>query len=206
MAASVTAMGGPEAFFGYEPEPETESSYTSISSFARAYKPPTYFKPLASVKPVPSLNLALPTQPVPLTKPFLPPQEVLPFQPAPLTKPALSLQPTLGVKSVPASQILVSNKPAPSFKPALFYKVPTKRYNFDWAVKDDLAENDFAHEESRDGDHTRGSYSVLLPDGRVQTVTYYVNGDSGYVAEVTYEGSAQFPSPKPAYRRVPAYG
>lgn len=85
-------------------------------------------------------------------------------------------------------------------------QVPTKRYNFDWAVKDDLAENDFAHEESRDGDHTRGSYSVLLPDGRVQTVTYYVNGDSGYVAEVTYEGSAQFPSPKPAYRRVPAYG
>ena len=33
--------------------------------------------------------------------------------------------------------------------------------------------------ENRDGYATSGSYSVHLPDGRVQTVTYTVNADAG---------------------------
>ena len=57
----------------------------------------------------------------------------------------------------------------------------------------------FGHDESRDGDATYGSYSVHLPDGRIQTVTYTVNGDSGYVAEVTYEGEARYPEETPSY-------
>ncbi|XP_045617302.2 pro-resilin-like [Procambarus clarkii] len=67
------------------------------------------------------------------------------------------------------------------------------KYNFNWAVKDDDSDNDFGHQESRDGDNTKGSYYVQLPDGRLQKVTYYVDGDSGYVAEVTYEGEAHYP-------------
>ncbi|XP_042227219.1 pro-resilin-like [Homarus americanus] len=67
------------------------------------------------------------------------------------------------------------------------------KYDFDWSVKDEDSGNDFGHQESRDGDNTKGSYSVQLPDGRLQTVTYYVDGDSGYVAEVKYEGEAQYP-------------
>jgi hypothetical protein len=61
-------------------------------------------------------------------------------------------------------------------------------------VKDDSTGNDFAHEETRDGDDTQGSYHVLLPDRRLQKVTYYVSGDSGFVAKVEYEGEAQYPA------------
>ena len=31
-----------------------------------------------------------------------------------------------------------------------------------------------------------GSYSVWQPDGRLMTVTYYVDGDSGFVPTITY--------------------
>ena len=50
---------------------------------------------------------------------------------------------------------------------------------------------EFGHAESRDGDNTKGKYFVQLPDGRLQTVEYYVNGDSGYVAKVSYDGKSE---------------
>ena len=60
--------------------------------------------------------------------------------------------------------------------------------------------------EQRDGYATAGSYSVALPDGRLQTVNYKV-GDaySGYVADVVYTGEAAYPAyaPKPAYAPAP---
>ncbi|XP_076061318.1 uncharacterized protein LOC143037090 [Oratosquilla oratoria] len=70
------------------------------------------------------------------------------------------------------------------------------KYDFTYAVKDDDSGNDFGHQEARDGDRTDGSYYVQLPDGRLQKVVYYVDGDSGYVAEVTYEGEAHYPEPE----------
>ncbi|XP_071536160.1 cuticle protein 19-like [Panulirus ornatus] len=82
------------------------------------------------------------------------------------------------------------------------------RYTFDWSVKDDNSGNDFGHQESRDGYDTQGSYYVLLPDGRLQRVTYNVNGDSGYMAQVEHEGEAQYPAyqPSPSYQPIPRYG
>ena len=49
-------------------------------------------------------------------------------------------------------------------------------------MKDDLC-NDFNKQESSDGDQDQviGQYSVLLPDGRVLTVSYTVAPDTGYV-------------------------
>ncbi|XP_069958443.1 pro-resilin [Cherax quadricarinatus] len=66
------------------------------------------------------------------------------------------------------------------------------KYNFNWAVDHDPSSNEFGHQESRDGDDTQGSYYVQLPDGRLQKVTFLVDGDSGYQAQVTYEGEARY--------------
>ena len=72
-------------------------------------------------------------------------------------------------------------------------------YDFSWAVKDEPSNNDYAHEETSDGQVVTGSYRVLLPDGRTQIVTYRVEGDSGFVAEVKYEGEAKTET-TPTYR------
>ncbi|XP_071536211.1 pro-resilin-like [Panulirus ornatus] len=85
--------------------------------------------------------------------------------------------------------------------------VDPPRYNFNYAVKDNFG-NDFGHQESRDGYDTRGSYYAQLPDGRLQKVDYTVQGDSGFVAQVDYQGQAQYPTyhPAPYYHNTPSYG
>ncbi|XP_076059560.1 pro-resilin-like [Oratosquilla oratoria] len=104
----------------------------------------------------------------------------------------------------PAGYSLPQPAPSPSYGAP---QAPAK-YDFDWAVNDAASGNDFGHQESRDGDYTQGSYYVLLPDGRLQRVNYNVDGDSGFVAEVTYEGEARpYTPPQPSYAPPPpAYG
>merc|ERR1711881_559804 len=101
----------------------------------------------------------------------------------------LHLAPVVAYKPAP----VVSYKPAPVVtyqpKPAVAYQPYVDHY----AVKDDYTYNDFGASENRDGYLTSGKYVVALPDGRVQTVTYTVDGGAGYVADVTYEGVAQYP-------------
>nr|XP_027215392.1 pro-resilin-like [Penaeus vannamei] len=95
----------------------------------------------------------------------------------------------------------------PESTPSYGYGAPTPssgpaKYDFNYAVNDPPSGNDFGHQEARDGPNTQGSYYVLLPDGRLQKVAYTVNGDSGYVADVTYEGDASTPRP---YTPAPHY-
>ena len=73
-------------------------------------------------------------------------------------------------------------------------------YAFDYAVKDDYTYVDMGHNEKRDGDKTTGSYHVVLPDGRKQVVDYYVDGYSGYIADVKYDGYAKAYDYKPTYK------
>merc|ERR1712203_430574 len=62
-------------------------------------------------------------------------------------------------------------------------------YTYSYAVADDLSQANFQQTESNDGTGAvTGSYSVNLPDGRIQTVTYNANDITGNVAEVTYSG------------------
>ncbi|XP_047472458.1 pro-resilin-like [Penaeus chinensis] len=84
-------------------------------------------------------------------------------------------------------------------RPESAYSVPVDpekpaKYNYNYQVQDDPTKNDFGHQEARDGPNTQGSYQVQLPDGRLQKVSYTVSVDSGYVADVMYEGEAQYPA------------
>merc|ERR1711953_1323928 len=72
-------------------------------------------------------------------------------------------------------------------------------YTYNYAVADDYSKANFNAAESSDGaGNAEGSYSVALPDGRIQHVNYHVNGYDGYVADVTYDGAPQYPEYHPA--------
>ena len=62
-------------------------------------------------------------------------------------------------------------------------------------------------QHQRGGQATNGQYSVLLPDGRTQTVTYSVpDGYSGYSADVKYSGEAyDHSSYKPEHYKPVSY-
>merc|ERR1712051_277000 len=79
-------------------------------------------------------------------------------------------------------------------------------YTFTYAVADDYSKANFQSEESSDGaSNVAGSYSVALPDGRIQHVKYTSNGYDGFVADVTYEGTAVYPeAPAGGYKAAPA--
>merc|ERR1712083_704367 len=87
--------------------------------------------------------------------------------------------------------------PAPAYHaPAPSYHTPASYhpYSYTYAVADDYSKATFSQKESNDGTGlVQGTYSVNLPDGRIQTVNYHANDIDGYVAEVTYSGEAVYP-------------
>merc|ERR1740123_1928522 len=81
-------------------------------------------------------------------------------------------------------------------------------YTYTYAVADDYSNARFNAAETSDGaGNAEGSYSVALPDGRTQHVAYKADGYAGYVADVTYEGTAVYPDAPAPYKAapVPAY-
>ena len=70
---------------------------------------------------------------------------------------------------------------------------PAKPYSFAYEVIDPAGGNAYGHRESSDGAVVEGEYRVVLPDTRTQIVTYSVTAETGYVAEVRYEGTAAAP-------------
>lgn len=78
-------------------------------------------------------------------------------------------------------------------------------YSFGYDVKDKETYTDFDHAEQADGRVTSGSYRVELPDGRTQFVSYKAD-ENGNVADVKYQGEAQYPEYKaPAYAKASPY-
>merc|ERR1711982_70617 len=97
---------------------------------------------------------------------------------------------------------------APAYHaPVETYADEVSPYTYTYAVADDYSKAAFNAEETSDGaSNVQGSYRVALPDGRIQTVTYTSNGYDGYVADVTYEGTASYPEAAPVVAHAaPAY-
>ncbi|XP_047118570.1 pro-resilin-like [Schistocerca piceifrons] len=97
--------------------------------------------------------------------------------------------------------------------PAPVYGVPTggrpgaredpyyepANYEFSYTVQDAASYNDFSHQETRKDENAQGEYRVLLPDGRVQVVSYRADED-GYHPTIQYEQTGRAaPAPAPGF-------
>ncbi|KAF6215489.1 hypothetical protein GE061_010243 [Apolygus lucorum] len=72
---------------------------------------------------------------------------------------------------------------------------PGMPFDFNYAVKDDYYGTDYSHNAVSDGDVVRGEYKVLLPDGRLQIVTYTADWKNGFNADIKYQGEPTYPAP-----------
>merc|ERR1719148_55150 len=116
----------------------------------------------------------------------------------------------VAILTLAAAALAAPSGPAPALG-GYDYPDASPLYTFGYNVnnKDGYEPQLFTHDENRDGYQTHGEYSVALPDGRIQRVVYRVDGDSGFIADVTYEGEARpydwtIPRPAPAYKPLPA--
>merc|ERR1712168_482088 len=87
---------------------------------------------------------------------------------------------------------MVASSPLPQDEDAM----PPMPYQFSNKISADNADLDSSPgvywtqeevaEESNPG-RVDGEYSVWLPDGRLMTVKYYIDGESGFVPTITYQ-------------------
>merc|ERR1712021_248346 len=87
-------------------------------------------------------------------------------------------------------------------------KLPPQPYAYEYGVSDDYSKANFKKQETQDANGVVvGSYTIALPDGRIQTTKYTADHVNGFVAEVTYEGTPVYPpEPKGGYGHpAPAY-
>merc|ERR1712106_909485 len=87
--------------------------------------------------------------------------------------------------------------PAP-YHAAPVVKLPPQPYAYEYGVADDCSKANFKKSETQDAyGNVAGSFTIALPDGRLQTTTYTADHENGFIAEVTYEGTPVYP-PEPA--------
>ena len=87
-----------------------------------------------------------------------------------------------------------AQRPAYNAAPAPLGVGPAKPYSYAYEVVDPAGGNAYGHRETSSGDGIiSGEYRVVLPDTRTQIVKYSVSAETGYVAEVTYDGTPTFP-------------
>lgn len=73
----------------------------------------------------------------------------------------------------------------------IFYLINYFKYEYQYKVEDQPSGNYFGQNEAgKDTGRVEGSYFVYLPDGRLMTVSYYVDGESGFVPKITFQDNA----------------
>ena len=149
------------------------------------YAPPP---PPTTTAPPPPPTTTTPPPPPPTTTAYVAPVTVAPYTPAPVVyKPAPVVYRPAPLVYKPAPPVY-HPAPAPVYKPYVEPEyapgIPAT-YNYEYAVKDDYSKSDFNAKENRDGYLAQGQYQVALPDGRLQTVTWTVDGGAGYVPVVS---------------------
>merc|ERR1712055_206350 len=78
--------------------------------------------------------------------------------------------------------------------PVIEKELPPQPYAYQYGVADDYSKANFKKSETQDaGGNVQGSFTIALPDGRLQTTTYTADHTNGFVAEVSYSGEAVFP-------------
>uniref|UniRef100_A0A0K2VA18 Cuticular protein hypothetical 5 [Bombyx mori] n=1 Tax=Lepeophtheirus salmonis TaxID=72036 RepID=A0A0K2VA18_LEPSM len=107
------------------------------------------------------------------------------------------------VASAPSSPPSYSPYPPPPPPPPP-PSPPAASYAYSYAVADEESGVNLSADEQADNGAVAGSYKVTLPDGRIKTVTYTVEGDSGFVADVQFDTTPApaddaAPSPYPKY-------
>merc|ERR1711892_828888 len=86
--------------------------------------------------------------------------------------------------------------PAPAYHPV--EKLAPQPFAYEYGVADDYSKANFKKAETQDAyGNVAGSFTIALPDGRIQTTTYTADHENGFIAEVTYEGPPVSP-PEPA--------
>ncbi|XP_071052807.1 cuticle protein 19-like [Onthophagus taurus] len=71
------------------------------------------------------------------------------------------------------------------------------KYQFNYGVKDSHTGDIKEQSEERDGDHVKGEYSLVEPDGTVRNVKYEADSHNGFNAVVTKTGHASHPAAAP---------
>merc|ERR1711862_346195 len=102
------------------------------------------------------------------------------------------------------SSVIADGPPAYGPPPS-YEKEAAQPYSYQYAVQDDYSGANFGASEDSDAKVVTGSYTVHLPDGRIQTVKYTADHYNGYVADVTYEGTAVYPEVNPYKPAPPKY-
>lgn len=96
----------------------------------------------------------------------------------------------LDVPEVPkATRAPVTVSTPSGFSPPMMDKgqMPYMPYDISWGIDDREEGNVFSHSERSEGNDVQGEYRVLLPDGRMQVVSFWADPESGYNAKVNYE-------------------